>query len=94
MDCLDVGRSQNPGGHNLSTLIEIGVTNLSKIRGAIEPQAPTGLDWIYSYFVTAALINLLILPRECPFLAPQNILGTKVCSLRNNNKGITTYERP
>ena len=64
--------------HNLSTLIEIGLTNLSKSEGTIEPPGSNRYLRIYSYFVTAALRNLLILPRECPFLTAQNILGTKV----------------
>ena len=43
-----VGRSENPdvpvsfGGHNLSPLVEIGLTDLPKYGGAMAPPAPLG----------------------------------------------------
>ena len=46
--CRAVGRSENPGvpilfgGHNLPHLVEIGLTDLPKSRGAMAPLAPPG----------------------------------------------------
>ena len=43
-----VGRSENPGvpvlfgGHNLSPLVEVWLTDLPKSGGAMEPPAPPG----------------------------------------------------
>ena len=47
----------------------------------MEAPARTGLDWIYSYFVTAVLRNLLTLPRECPFLTALKVYLVQRCVL-------------
>ena len=47
----------------------------------MEAPARTGLKWIYSYFVTAVLRNLLILPRECPFLTALKVYLVQRCVL-------------
>ena len=50
-----VGRSENPGvpvllgGHNLPPLVEIGLTDLPKIGGAMAPPAPPGTTGLIAY---------------------------------------------
>ena len=47
--CRVVGRSENPGvpvlfgGHNLTPMVVIGLTDLSKSGGAMLPPAPPGM---------------------------------------------------
>ena len=49
-----VGRSENPwgpvlfGGHNLSPLVEIGLTDLPKSGGAMVPPTPPGTTGLVS----------------------------------------------
>ena len=48
-----VGKSENPevpvlfGGHNLPTLVEIGLTDLTKSGGALVPPAPPGTTGLH-----------------------------------------------
>ena len=50
VDIMAVGKSENPGaavlfgGHNLSPLVEIGLTDLPKSEGAMVPLSPHGLS--------------------------------------------------
>ena len=50
-----VARSENLGvpvlfgGHNLSPLVEIGLTDMSKSGGAMAPPAPSGTTPLYSF---------------------------------------------
>ena len=61
-----VGRSVNPegpvlfDGHNLSPLVEIGLTDLPKSGGAIAPPAPPGTTPLSS----AVLCSLLLCTRR------------------------------
>ena len=61
-----VGRSENPGvpvlfgGHHLPPLVEIGLTDLPKSRGAMAPSAPPGTTGL-SPLVPSALNKISIL---------------------------------